>query len=259
MDKMLVAIFESERQASIAAGALKSLWEDCILVVYAFAVIVKNCEKVSVVDFKSEDGTDPVLGIATRNLVKLLTRPLCSLDDGRTIMEMANADVDAMFLDEVSRQLLPGRAAIVSEIEEETATAMDALLESQGGIAFRCVRRGLIDAQIAKELDALYSELQFLKKTTSQDLGGSKAELQRKLDLAKASFEGTKERARHHAAAIKREAEAKIVSLQERAAKTDGRIKARLERLASEVRVDYVNRATKLNFAWHFAGDVFAV
>jgi hypothetical protein len=69
------------------------------------------------------------------------------------------------------------------------------------------------------------------------------------LDLAKDKFQTTKDRVRHRAAFIKLEAEAKIVSLQEHAAKADGRIKARLERLANEVRVDYVNRATTLNLA----------
>jgi hypothetical protein len=115
-----------------------------------------------------------------------------------------------------------------------------------------------MDVQIAKELGALHSEIQTLETQVLQTPEGTRAQLQRQLDLARARFQATKDRARQHAASIKREAEAKIVSLQERSAKAEGGIKARLEKLADEIRVDYVNRATKLNLAWKLAGDIFA-
>jgi len=261
MDKMLIAVFEREGQASAAAGAMRELSKEDVLLIYAFALIVKDVGKVSIVDFKSEFCRDPVLGVATRSLIKLLAGPYCSgnspaFTDG--MVEMANAGVDSIFVDQVARHLLPGRAAIVSEIEEETTNAMDSLLESQGGTVFRCGRCENMDVQIAKELGALHSEIQALETQVLQTPEGTRAQLQRQLDLARARFQATKDRARQHAASIKREAEAKIVSLQERSAKAEGGIKARLEKLADEIRVDYVNRATKLNLAWKLAGDVFA-
>jgi len=264
MDKMLIAVFEREGQASAAAGAMRELAKEDVLLIYAFALIVKGVGKVSIMDFKSGDCRDPVLGVATRSLIKLLAGPYCSADDGNAqaftdgMVEMANAGVDSIFVDQVARHLLPGRAAIVSEIEEETTNAMDSLLESQGGTVFRCGRCENMDVQIAKELGALHSEIQTLETQVLQTPEGTRAQLQRQLDLARARFQATKDRARQHAASIKREAEAKIVSLQERSAKAEGGIKARLEKLADEIRVDYVNRATKLNLAWKLAGDVFA-
>jgi hypothetical protein len=218
------------------------------------------------VDFTREkDRSHRALGIATRSLIELFDEPNHTVDDGNpdaitgAMMKIARAGVDAVFLDEVARHLLPARAAIVAEIEEMTATKMDILLESQGGIVFTYVRRENMDAEIARELDALCSEIQILESQLSRTADGSKAQLQEKMDLAKARLEATKERASQIAASIKREAEAKIVWLQERAATATGGIKARIERLAGDVRVDYVNRATKLNLAWQFAGDVFAV
>ena len=262
MDKMLIAVFEGEGQASIAARALKDLRAEDVLLVYAVAVIVKNPAKVSVVDFKIKDCRDPALGVATRSVIKLLAEPYDSVDNGNSptssdrMIEVANAGVDSIFTDEVARHLLPGRAAIVSEIEEEATDLLDTLLESRGGTVFRCVRRELLDVQIADELDALHSEIQTMETQILQWPEESKAQLRQKLDRARARFEATKDRARQHAASIKREAEAKIVLLQERTAKAEGGIKARLEKLADEIRVDYVNRATKLNLAWQFAGDV---
>lgn len=264
MDKMVVAVFESESQASAAAGAMKDRCDDSALLVYALAVIVRDVWGISVVDFTREkDRSHRALGIATRSLIELFDEPNHAVDDGNSdaitdaMMKMARAGVDAFFLDEVARHLLPGRAAIVAEIEEMMATKIDILLESQGGIVFAYVRRENMDAEIAGELDALCSEIQNLERLL-RTADGSKAQLQEKMDLAKARFETTKERASQIAASIRREAEAKIVWLQEQAATASGGIKARIEGLAGDVRVDYVNRATKLNLAWQFAGDVFA-
>jgi hypothetical protein len=255
MNKMLIAVFERESQASAASRAMNNLSEENLLLIYGLAVIVKDLGKVSVIDFKIKDCSDPVLGAPTRSLIKLLAAPYDPVDG---MIEVAKAGVDRIFLDQVARHLLSGRAAIVSEVEEETTNAMDSLLESQGGTVFRCGRGESMDVQIAKELDALNSEIQTLETLLSQTPAGLRAQLQHKLDGANARFEAMKHRAREHAASLKREAEVKIVLLQERTAKANGQIKARLERLADEIRVDYVNRATKLNLAWQFAGDVFA-
>jgi hypothetical protein len=265
MDKMLVAVFESESQATAAAGAMKDRCDDSALLVYALAVIVRDVWGISVVDFTREkDRSHRALGIATRSLIELLDEPNHAVDHGNSdaitgaMMKMARTGVDAFFLDEVARHLLPGKAAIVAEIEEMTATKIDILLESQGGIVFAYVRRENMDAEIARELDALCSEIQNLESQLLRTADGSKAQLQEKMDLTKARFEATKERASQIAASIRREAEAKIVWLQERAATASGGIKAKIEGLAGAIRVDYVNRATKLNLAWQFAGDVFA-
>jgi uncharacterized membrane protein len=264
MDKMLIAVFERESQASATAGAMNDLCKEDVLVIYASAVIKKDVGKVAFVDFTSEDYPDPVLGLATRSLIKLLAGPYCSADDGYSqavtgCMEMGKAGVDSNFIDQVVRHLLPGRAAIVCEIEEETPNAMDALLEAQGGTVFRCIRGEIMEVQIAKELEVLHNEMQILEMQVLRTPEASREQLERKLVLARATFQATKDRARQHAASIKREAEAKIASLQERTAQAEGGIKARLERLADEIRVDYVNRATKLNLACQFADNVFAV
>jgi hypothetical protein len=261
---MLVAVFERESQAFAAAGAMNDLCEEHVLLIYALAVIKKDRGKVSMMDFKRKNCRDLVLRVATQSLIKLLGAPYCSVEHGNSqalpdrMMEMANAAVDSIFLDQVAGHLLAGRAAIVCEIEEKTPNAMDALLEAQGGTVFRCIRGEIMDVQIAKELEVLHNEMQILEMQVLRTPEASREQLERKLDLARATFQATKDRARQHAASIKREAEAKIASLQERTAKAEGGIKARLERLADEIRVDYVNRATKLNLAWQFAGNLFA-
>jgi uncharacterized membrane protein len=262
MDKMLVAVFEVESQASAAAGVMNNLSEENLLLIYALAVIAKDFGKVSVADFKIKDCRDPVLEIPTRSLIKLLAAAYDSVDDGNArafadkMIELAEAGIDSTFLGQVARHLLPGRAAIVCEVEEEAPNDMDSLLESRGGTVFRCERRESMDVQIAKELDALHGEIQALETQTLQSPEGSKPQLQMKLDRARAKFRATKDRAKQHAASIRCEAEAKICLLQERTAKANGPSKPRLEKLADEIRIEYLNRATKLNLARQFAGDL---
>ena len=265
MDNMLVAVFESERQASAAARAMKGLSTEGVVLVYALAVIVKGFKRIAIVNFAHDQNSrDPALATATRSLIGLLGHSWQSAEEATAecttdlMLELANVGVDGGFLDEVSRHLLPGTAAIVSEVDEERLTPIDTLLESQGGIGFRCVRREVMDAQIANEIDALHREIQTIEgQLLLHTRDQAKAQVQVMLKVKKDRLQATKERARSRAASIKLEAEAKIVSLQERAAKAEGGIKARLERLANEVRVDYVNRATTLNLSWKINADVF--
>jgi uncharacterized membrane protein len=264
MDNMLVAVFETERQASAAARAMKELSTEGVVLVYASAVIVKGFKRIAIVNFAHDQNSrDPALATATRSLIGLLGRSWQSAEEATAecttdlMLELANVGVDGGFLDKVSRHLLPGTAAIVSEIDEERLTPIDTLLESQGGIGFRCVRREVMDAQIANEIDALHREIHIIEGQLLHMRGQSKDQMQVMLKVKKDRLQATKDRARYRAASIKLEAEAKIVSLQERAAKAEGGIKARLERLANEVRVDYVNRATTLNLSWKIGSNVF--
>lgn len=261
MDRIVVAVFGSKDQACAAAGSIRDFCKSGEFLIYALALIIPDHEKTTVLDLMNEDRNDILLK-ATRDLARLLAEPHFALHDSaivaESIIEMANVGIDSTFLEEIKRHLLPGKTAIVTEIEEENGAAMDFLLKSQGGIVFRCDRRAIMDLILFNELDALASQIQILENRLLQSWFGPKADLKNELDLAKIRFHEKKNQARRYAAGIKREAEAKIVSLQEWAAKADGEIKAKLERFVDEVRASYVSRATKLNFVWQLTGSVAA-
>ena len=106
MDKMFVAVFDSEGQASAAASAMKELCDDSVLLVYALAVIVRDFWGISVVDFTREkDRAHRALGMATPSLIELFDEPNHTVDKGNSdaitgaMMKMASAGVDAFFLD----------------------------------------------------------------------------------------------------------------------------------------------------------------
>jgi hypothetical protein len=244
-------------QASHGARVLQELHVQAKVLVYALAVITKRVDKIAVLEIAAGQARlQPIIGRATRSLIKLLEEPLSRIDDAGSgpavdrLINMANAGVEDDFVHEISRHLLPGSWAMVSEIDEESVTDTDTRLEALAAVIFRCVRRDVMDAQIASDLDVLLHEVKRLEHELLQ--------AQITLKLAKDRFQTARERARYLAVSIKGEAEAKIVSLQQRAARADPWIKARFETLANEIRVDYVNRATKLNLAWQSAGDVFS-
>ena len=91
-------------------------------------------------------------------------------------------------------------------------------------------------------------QIQDLEERLAHASEDAKAGLKRELDLSRSKFNTIKNQARCHATTIRRETEAK--------AKPERR--AKLEQLAEELRVDYVNRATKLSLAWRIAGEVLA-
>ena len=261
MDRIVVAIVGSKDQACAAAGSIRDFCKSGEFFIYALALIIQDREKATVLDLMNEDRNDILLK-ATRRLARLLAEPHFDLLDSAIVAEastaMAKVGIDTTFLAEIKRHLLPGRTAIAAEIEEENTAAMDILLKSQSSVVFRCDRRAVMDLLLFNELDVLASQIQMLENRLLQSSAGPKADLKNELDLAKSRFHEKKNQARYHAAGIKREAEAKIVALQEWAAKADGAIKAKLEHFVDEVRANYVSRATKLNFAWQLAGSVTA-
>ena len=262
MSRLVVAVFNNRDEACLAASAIKALCQSGELLIYALSVVVNEMEKISVAESMTEHSAE--LGRTSAALVQLLSEPYWHrIDkDSQSIAEpsaqIAAMGVDATFVADVTRQLSPGRAAIITEIEELDIALLTNLIESGGGIVFHCIRNELIDLHIAQQLETMRLQIQNLEERLPQASEDSTAALKNELDLSRSKFNKMKNQARCHALSVRREAEAKIVCLQEQAAKVKAERRAKLEKLAEKLRVDYVNRATKLNLAWRIAGEVLA-
>jgi hypothetical protein len=219
-------------------------------------------EKILVAESMTEDLNEAVLGKTTRALIELLAEPYWHRIDKQAIAEPSTQivamGVAPTFIAEVTCQFSPGRAGIITEIEEQDIAFLTNLIESSGGIVFHCIRNELMDLHIAQQLETMRRQIQDLEERLAHASDDSKAGLKRELDLSRLKFNTIKNQARCHATTIRRETEAKIVCLQEQAAKAKAERRAKLEQLAEELRVDYVNRATKLSLAWRIAGEVLA-
>jgi uncharacterized membrane protein len=258
MDKMIVTVFDDESSAYKGTKALKELHAEGSLTLYATAVIAKDSQG-AVSDVKETNDRGPlgtVLGLATGSLIGLLGGPVGVAAGAMTgtvagsLYDLAQAGIGSDFLDEVSEQLLPGKTAVVAEVDEEWVTPLDTRMDALGGIVVRRVREEFIDAQIEREIAADKAELAKLKAEREHAVGEAKAKLQAKGDAVQKRLQARRNQFKERIAAIKREGEAKIQALQEQAAQAKGERKAKLERRIAQSRADHEARVNKLNQAW---------
>ena len=265
MDKMVVIVCDNERNAYEGTKALRELHDEGSLTLYATAVIAKDSKgAVSVKQTADQGAVGTVSGLATGSLIGLLGGPL-GLAAGAaagtlagSLYDLAQVGVGSDFLDEVSRRLLPGKTAVVAEIDEVWITPLDTRIEALGGTVIRRPRGEFIDAQIEKEIAATKAEIKELKAEHNREVGEAKAKLQTKIDAAQERLQSQRDRIKERVEAHKREAEAKIKTLQEQAAKARGEMKVRLEQRVAEARADHEARVEKLNRAWQLVKEAAA-
>jgi uncharacterized membrane protein len=266
MNKLLVIVFDNESKAYEGSRALLQLHNDYSLTVYAYAVITKDSK--GTVNIQKVDDHGPVgtgVGFATGALIGLLGGPVglaigaaAGLMTG-SVYDLLQLGIDEDFVDEVSAFLLPGKSAVVADVDEEWVTPVDTRMEALGGVVFRRVRGEFIDAQIERGMAADRAELKQLEAEFDQAVGESKARLQARIDATKRRIQTRRDGIKEKIEAIKREEEAKINSLQEQAANARGHAKARLEKRIAETRADHEARVEKLSKAWQLVKDAAAI
>jgi len=257
MDKMIVTVFDSEKQAYEGERALREMHDEGSIVLYAMAVIAKEPNGKVIIKQSADQGpAGTVLGAATGALVGLLGGPAGVVAGaaagtlGGSLFDLANVGVGADFLDDVSQFLRPGKAAVVAEIEEQWVIPLDSRMEDLGGTVFRRSRSDVVDAQFERDAAALRSDVDQLNAELKDASGKNRAKLQAKAEAARQRLESVKSKARSRAESLKKEADAKIKSLKEQAAKAHGDMKGHFEQRAAEVKADYEERSMELGQAF---------
>jgi uncharacterized membrane protein len=256
MDKMLAIVFDDERKAYEGARAVKELHNEGSLTVYAASVISKDpAGKVNVKQAADQGPVGTAAGWATGALIGLLGGPAGVAIGAATGMvagsfyDLAQVGVDSDFLDEVSRQLSPGKTAVIAEIDEEWVTPLDTRVEALGGKVFRRARGEFIDSQVERDMEARKAEINNLKAEYNQATGQAKANLKGKIDAAQKSLDSHKDKLKGRIDTINRESEAKFKSLQEQEAKARGETKAKLDQRLAKAKVERQARVDKLKHA----------
>ena len=271
MDKMLVVVFGDESKAYEGSKALRELHAEGSITLYAAAVIGKDAQgKVTVKQAADQGPLGTTLGLATGGLIGLLGGPVAIAAGAAagaaaagaltgSLYDIARAGVTDDFVAEVTRQLLPGKTAVVAEIDEEWVTPLDTRMDSLGGVVFRRVRGEFIDAQLERETAADRAELARLKAERDQAVGDVKAKLQAKFETAQNKLRARSATRDEKFSAFKRAGDDKIKLLQEQVAKTKGTVKATLEKRIAETRADHDARVDKLKKAWELFKEAEAI
>ena len=240
MQRMLVVVFENESKADEGTKALRQLDLHNYVTVYRHAIVVKNPDGTLTV--KESDDRGPfglLVGTALGALLGALGG-LAGIGIGGTLglvaggaVDLNNAWVAEDFVDDVANALLPGRAAVVAEIEEDETAPVDTQMEVAGGTVFRRalseVKHTIDDDHIA----AIRADLAQLKAEHAQAHADRKAKLLGKLNQLESRLQAQLQKAKERREASERQARARVELLQKKAAAA--RADAAAEAKAAEI------------------------
>ena len=111
-----------------------------------------------------------------------------------SLIDLVNFGVGEDFVVKVSKELGPGKSAVIAEIIENWTTPLDTRMEALGGTVLRTWRADFEDERMAKDIAERKADLEELRSEYAQASAEAKAKLNAKLDQAKADFKEAKER-----------------------------------------------------------------
>jgi hypothetical protein len=174
---------------------------------------------------------------------------------GGASYDVANLGIGADFVDEVSKRMTPGKAAVVAEIEEEWIAPLDARMEKAGGVVYRRSRRDVIDFQDERDAAALRQEIDQMQKELAQAKGEAKEKLNSAIASTQAALKAAEQRAKARVDGVNKTVDAKVQALKDQVSKSSGEAKARLEQQIAQIKADHDTRKTKLQQAWQLTKE----
>ena len=165
MERMLVAIFDSEDKARAAAQALEDLDEQSVIDLYADAIVTKDRhDAAKVVKTHRADPQGRMGGTAVGSLLGVLGGHI-GLALGAAagfvmgaVTDYAKARVDRDFVAEVVKALAPGKTAVVAEIDEESTEPVNARMKALGGRVLRRELSKVVDTEYERKIDARHAD-----------------------------------------------------------------------------------------------------
>jgi DNA-binding NtrC family response regulator/uncharacterized membrane protein len=224
-DRMLVVVFDTETKANEGKEALHQLENEGSIALYAYAVVAKNADGTATV--KQSDDPGPLgtlVGTSLGSFIGILGGPT-GVAIGAVVGSVAgsaadlnNARVGDDFIDDVARELLPGRFAVAAEIQEESTTPVDTRMESLGGTVFRRALSDVANTVDDEAVAAMRADFAQMKAEHAQARADRKAKLAAKLNQLDSRIQARLERAKERRMAVKRQAQVKAEVLKAKAA-----------------------------------------
>ncbi|HZO89799.1 MAG TPA: DUF1269 domain-containing protein [Chthonomonadaceae bacterium] len=262
MRKFIVVIFPNETTAYEGTRAFKELDAEGSLTLYGMTVVAKETDgNLSVKQDADQGPLGLAVGTLTGGLIGLLGGPVgvaIGLGGGAligSVSDLFNLGVSADFIQEVSQHLIPGRLALVADVDEEWITPLDTRMEALGGIVVREWRADVEDELYLREVNARKAELAQLKAEFAQAREENRAKVKARMEEAQAKLDDALTRAQTWLDQRKAETEAKANALQEQAAKARDETRAKIEMRITVMREDYHRRAEKLKQARELAKE----
>jgi len=225
IDRMLVVVFDTEEKAYKGKKALFELENEGNVTVYASAVIGKNPD--GTVTVKHSDDAPPlatIVGTPLGSLIGLLGGPAGFVIGTGVGMvaglsaDLHNARVNEDFIDDVKKDLLPSKFAVVAEIREDWTVPVDTRMEAIGGVVFR---RALSDVKHIihdEHTAAMKADLAQLKSEHAKASADRKAKLHEKMNQLDSKIQTHLQKTKEHRLAQEQHEKAKAEILKNKAA-----------------------------------------
>jgi uncharacterized membrane protein len=265
MNEMLVAVFDTEDDAIKGMRALEDLHQGGGISLYASALIVKDREgRISVKQHSLEAPLGTALGLLMGGIVGILGGPAGSAVGASLggylglLADWARHGIDLQFLDDVSKTLSAGKAAVLAEIEESWISMVELRLKEHNGVVFRRFRTEVIEDQLLQQSEALQKALENLQYELDKANAANREAIQDNMLDVKQRLRAVKHRTELAIDLKKAEADLKMKALRAQADTAASETKAWIERRISETQADYEKRSKKLNEAWTLAKEALA-
>jgi uncharacterized membrane protein len=253
MEKMIVVVFDNESKAFDGLLALSELDREGEISIYAEQVVVKEPGgTVRLID-NPDVSSFPTIGggAAVGALIGLLGGPVGALVGAAagaaigTLTDVEESGVTNEFIDDVTRTLTHGKAALVADISEERMTPLDVRMEQLGGVVFRRARTLVQNTEDDRDAAAHRADMEQLKAERAQARADRLAKIDAKIDNLRVKLENAIERKCVKMQMRQKQREAKIQALRAKADQSEGEIRGRQEARIADLRRDYAEMAAE--------------
>lgn len=266
MNKMLVAIFDDETDALAGRQVLQQLHAQGDITLYGSGVLARDLDGVVSVDpMNPRRGDGSIVGQGVGSLIGLLGGPagvalgaLAGTTAG-ALRDFWLAGVGLDFVEAVTRQLRPGRVALVAEVEEERVLPVDAALEAAGATVFRRSRVDVLEAQLGRDMVTLKAELKVLEAEARQAGTEAGLRLEGRIGATQAALDDAARRVERRTQLLLQEADAKTEALTAQWQAAGDRARTRIEPRIDRLRHSISARSARLGRAWAMVEDELVV
>jgi len=225
MNRMLVVVFDTEPKAYEGKKALLQLDNEGSIAVYSSAVVAKNADGTMTTKQSDDPGAlGTLVGTSLGSLVGLLGGPI-GLAIGAGVgfvagfaADLNNARIGGDFVDDVKKELLPNKFAVVAEIQEDWTTPVDTRMEAIGGIVFRRALSDVKHTVNEEEITAMKADIAQMKAEHAKAQADRKAKLLEKINHLDSKLQARLERGKQQREAAEHQAKAKAEILKTKAA-----------------------------------------
>ena len=264
MNKILVAMFDTEPAAFEGLTALKDLHQSGDITLYASSVIAKDSAGKVVVREAADSGPlGTLVGVVVGGLVGLIGGPIGSVVGayvgavGGLMYDLFTAGVGTEFMSEISDALTPGKVAVVADVDESWTAPVDTRLAALGAVTFRRYSDDVLDEQLTREADAAEAEMTQLNEELKHSQAEAKAAIEAQIASQREKTAALVARIDKAIADEQARAEARVATLKAQLAAAREDQRKRIEARIDEAKASRKAREGKLDLARMHARAAF--